>query len=140
MPRFGRTSNARLNTAHPDLQRLFREVVKTFDCRVIFGHRSVAEQQELYAQGRTEPGQIVTNIDGVTRLSMHNHSPSLAVDVVPYPVNWSDTNRMRYFAGWVMCKAQDMGIPLRWGGDWDSDTDLSDQTFIDLPHFELVGE
>jgi len=30
-----------------------------------------------------------------------------------------------------------MGIRLRWGGDWDGDTELDDNKFDDLPHFEL---
>lgn len=31
-----------------------------------------------------------------------------------------------------------MGVKIRWGGDWDLDTDLKDNTFDDLPHFELI--
>ena len=30
------------------------------------------------------------------------------------------------------------GIPLRWGGDRDSDTDLHDQNFMDPVYFELI--
>ena len=33
--------------------------------------------------------------------------------------------------------AQDLDIPIRWGGDWDSDNNLNDQNFMDLVHFEL---
>ena len=31
-----------------------------------------------------------------------------------------------------------MGIDLRWGGDWDRDTEVRDNTFDDLVHFEIV--
>ena len=66
--------------------------------------------------------------------------PSLAVDVVPYPVDWQDRERMTYFAGFVMGIARvKFGISLRWGGDWDLDTDLKDNKFDDLPHFEIKG-
>jgi peptidoglycan L-alanyl-D-glutamate endopeptidase CwlK len=34
--------------------------------------------------------------------------------------------------------AAKMGIKIRWGGDWDRDEELHDQTFFDLPHFELI--
>ena len=36
--------------------------------------------------------------------------------------------------------ASQMGIKIRWGGDWDRDTDLSDNRFNDLPHFELMEQ
>lgn len=138
MPSFGSTSRNRLKDVDERLVRLFQAVVQGFDCTVIYGHRSVTEQQALYAQGRTKPGPIVTNCDGVHKKSMHNYLPSRAVDIVPYPVNWKDTDRMYYFAGYVKRVAEEMGIAIRWGGDWDSDTEVHDQTFMDLPHFELA--
>ncbi len=138
MASFSSTSKARLATCHPDLQTLFEEVVRHFDCTIVQGHRSPAEQQRLYAQGRTEPGPVVTQIDGVTKLSSHNKSPSLAVDAVPYPIDWNDRERMTLFAGVVLGIAFRLGINVRWGGDWDRDTEVNDNSFDDLPHFELV--
>ena len=138
MPSFGQRSLERLATCDPDLQRLFADVVKRFDCSVISGHRTPDEQQELYAQGRTKPGRIITYKDGVNSLSKHNHYPSIAVDVVPYPIEWGNTERMCYFAGWVMQTAHSMGISLKWGGDWNRDTNTADERFVDLPHFELI--
>jgi len=50
---------------------------------------------------------------------------------------------MRYFAGYVkgvatmLYKNGTIKSRIRWGGDWDSDTDLKDNTFNDLPHFEI---
>ena len=67
----------------------------------------------------------------------HNSSPSLAVDCIPYPLDWSDRERMTYFAGFVKGIATMMGYPIRWGGDWDGDTILSDNNFDDLVHFEI---
>ena len=43
------------------------------------------------------------------------------------------------FGGFVKGVASQKGIKIRWGGDWDSDNDLHDQNFIDLPHFELAS-
>lgn len=138
MPRFSEASQARLATCHPDLQWVFNTVIERFDCTIVQGHRSVEEQQELYAQGRTKPGRIVTQIDGITKKSKHNYHPSMAVDVVPYPVDWADRERMIFFAGYVIGVADELGVDLRWGGDWNQNTDLSDNNFDDLPHFEIA--
>lgn len=139
MPAFGNVSKTNLATCDPRLQRLFAEVIKHFDCTVVEGHRPVARQQALYAQGRTKPGAIVTQLDGVNKKGMHNYLPSKAVDVVPFPVNWNDTERMTYFAGFVKGIAAQLGLKVRWGGDWDQDTHVTDEHFRDLPHFEVVG-
>lgn len=128
MPRFGHASRKRLATCHPLLQELFNEVILTFDCKIICGHRSQEEQNEAYRKGASKlrwPD------------SKHNKKPALAVDVVPFPLDWKDTNRMYYFAGFVKAKAEDLGIKVRWGGDWDGDTEVSDEDFRDYPHHEL---
>jgi len=141
MPRFGKSSMSKLRTVHPDLQTLFQVVVKYFDCTVVYGNRTTEEQQALYAQGRTKPGGIVTNCDGVKNKSKHQGGN--AVDAVPYPIDWSDTNRMKYFAGFVIGIARilkDQGIidsEIRSGYDWDGDTEVKDTNFIDLPHFQI---
>ena len=61
-----------------------------------------------------------------------------AVDLHPYRIDWVDTRRYYYLAGAMRALARDLGIKLRWGGDWDSDGSFADQTFNDLPHFELL--
>ena len=128
VPKFGLTSTAALDTAHPDLQRLFREVIKHIDCKVLEGHRDKVAQDAAVAAGKSKTKWPT---------SKHNKSPSHAVDVVPYPIDWSNTARFYHFAGFVKGLAATMGIGIRWGGDWDSDYDFGDQTFDDLPHFEL---
>ncbi|MGG4188043.1 M15 family metallopeptidase [Paenibacillus peoriae] len=93
----------------------------------------MAEQNELYAQGRTKPGPKVTNAKGGT--SYHNFG--VAVDfalLLPdgRSVSWDtklDGNADRK-AGWIQVVdiAKDLGF--EWGGDW--------KTFTDLPHFQMV--
>ena len=128
MPNFGTRSQNNLSEAHPDLQKVFNEVIKHFDCAVIEGHRGQEEQDKAFHSGKSKLKFPE---------SKHNQSPSLAVDVVPWPVDWNDEKRFYYFAGFVKGIAAELGIELRWGGDWDSDTEVDDQTFNDLPHFEL---
>lgn len=128
MPKFGINSNIALETAHPDLQRLFREVIKYVDCSILEGHRDKIAQDAAYAAGKSKKRWPE---------SKHNRQPSLAVDAAPYPVDWKDPKRFCFFAGYVKATADRLGIGIRWGGDWNSDGHISDETFPDLPHFEL---
>jgi peptidoglycan L-alanyl-D-glutamate endopeptidase CwlK len=107
---------------------LFYEVINDFDCIVLEGYRNEEAQNRYFEEGKSKLRYPH---------SKHNKQPSLAVDIAPYPVDWNDRERFYYFAGYVKATAAQMGIPLRWGGDWDSDTFVHDQTFFDLPHFEL---
>lgn len=110
------------------LNVLFNAVLKEFDHTVYEGHRPEVEQDVAFRTGKSKvqwPN------------SKHNSLPSKAVDVAPYPIDFDDTNRMYYFAGFVKAKAIELGIPIRWGGDWDGDTEVNDQTFMDLVHFEI---
>ena len=128
MARFGKRSRNNLNTCDKRLQDLFNEVVKHFDCSVLVGYRGRNEQNTAYESGHSK----VKWPNG-----KHNKKPSFAVDVAPYPIDWEDRERFIYFGGFVKGCAYRMNIPLRWGGDWNSDTQLSDNKFDDLVHFEI---
>lgn len=135
MPTFSDKSKKYLSECHPDLQVIFNEVIKHFDCSVICGHRGAAEQNAAYEQGMSKV-QFPN--------SKHNKVPAMAVDVVPYPVDWNDRERMYFFAGHVIAiakKLKELGwikSDIRWGGDWNQDTDTKKETFKDLPHFEII--
>ena len=128
MPYFGKKSKERLNTCDSNLQKVFNEVIKHVDCSVLEGHREKDRQNKLYEEGKTK----VKYPNG-----RHNRQPSSAVDVTPYPVDWKDRERQTLFAGFVIGVASQMGINLRWGGDWDQDFQVVDNRFDDFPHFEL---
>jgi len=130
MPEFGKTSSARLATCHPDLQRVMREVVKHFDISIVCGYRGQAAQQLAFDASKS---------NATFGESPHNYKPALAVDIVPWPNQYKDPEEMIYLAGQVIATARSMGVELKWGGDWDRDTHLSDNRFDDFPHFELVG-
>ena len=129
MPRFGKKSKQRLETCDKRLQEIFNEVIKTVDCSVLEGHRGKDRQNALYKEGKTK----LTFPKG-----RHNSSPSNAVDVVPYPVDWGDRERFHLFAGCVLGIAKSMGIKLRWGGDWNINWFVDDNKFDDFPHFEVL--
>ncbi len=133
MPRFGKRSEENLSQCHEDIQRLFREVVKYYDCSVICGHRGEKDQNEAYHSGRSKLKFPE---------SKHNSFPSEGVDVVPYfknrpHVRWDDKEKFYEFAGIVQGIAATLGINIRWGGNWDRDDELHDQGFMDLPHYEI---
>ena len=137
MPSFSQRSLQRLETCDERLQKLFKEVVKYYDCSIIEGYRSPERQKELVAQGLSK-----------TLNSRHNRKPSLAVDVIPYPFkssDWHNMKRFYHFQGFVLSTLiqmqrdgrLDASFELRCGLDWDSDLDLDDQSFFDGPHYEL---
>jgi len=128
MPYFGKKSKERLDTCDNNLQKVFNEVIKHVDCSVLEGHREKDRQNKLFEEGKTK----VKYPNG-----RHNRQPSSAVDVTPYPVDWKDRERQTLFAGFVIGVASQMGINLRWGGDWDQDFQVVDNRFDDFPHFEL---
>ena len=139
MPAFSARSKTHLMTCHPALQELFNEIVKTFDCTVICGHRMEEEQTAAYNANPKRSKVEWPN-------SWHNQNPSLAVDVAPYDVinkgiDWDSKEGIRqfyHFGGYVRAKAEEMGISIKWGGDWDGDYQIKDNNFNDLPHFELT--
>ena len=144
MPKFGPESEKQLSTCDTRLQATLRSVVKTYDSKVIEGHRNKEKQDAAFAAGNSKLKFPNGN---------HNSLPSQAADVAPYPIDFGGKLiengtlnkknlyallRFYHFAGFVQGVAEERGDPVRWGGDWDSDRDLSDQKFNDLVHFERI--
>lgn len=129
MPHFSERSLRRLADCHPDLQRLFQEVIKYRDCTISVGFRNKEDQEAAFEAGLSR----VHWPDG-----KHNKFPSEAVDAYAYPVSWVNPERDYYFAGFVMGVAAVMGINLRSGADWDKDGNPRNQSLHDLGHFELI--
>jgi len=142
MYKFSNTSLERLNSCDINIQRVMDLAISRsdIDFGIAQGYRSVKEQQDLYAQGRTVPGDIVTYVDGVNKKSNHNYYPSKAVDIYAWVDGraiW-DSRELCYLAGVIISCAKELGVNLRWGANWDSDgIIITDHDFVDLPHFEL---
>jgi peptidoglycan LD-endopeptidase CwlK len=129
MARFSDRSRSRLATCDPRLKQVFEDVVRNFDCTILEGRRDEARQNRMVDEGKSQ----VRWPNG-----KHNTTPSLAVDVAAYPIAWDDRARQTLFAGYVLATAKAMGVDLRWGGDWNRDTEVRDNSFDDLVHFEIV--
>jgi peptidoglycan L-alanyl-D-glutamate endopeptidase CwlK len=129
MPKFSAKSLGRLESCDPKLQLLFNEVIKGYDCTILCGHRGKDDQDLAVKSGHSK---------AAWPNSKHNSFPSLAVDVAPSPLDWSDTDRFYHFAGYVLATANSLGIKIRWGGNWRGDFKFRDEKFQDMPHVELV--
>jgi peptidoglycan L-alanyl-D-glutamate endopeptidase CwlK len=135
MSSFSEASFTKLQTCHKDLQIIFEEVIKTWDCIIICGNRGEEEQEEAFKKRASKlhyPN------------SKHNSNPSLAADALPYPIDRSNMHRIILFAGKVLGIAQmlyeqgKISYRIRWGGDWNNNGNMNDETFIDGEHFELI--
>ena len=122
-------SQNRLTKVHPRLAKGVTALIEALAAQgltveVVQGLRTFAEQDALFAQGRTKPGQVVTQARG----GQSNHNYGLAVDVCPF-VNgkpqWNDNQ------GFIRIGAEAPKQGLQWGGDW--------KKFIDKPHIQLGG-
>lgn len=141
-------SKLALNTSHPDLVHIFNKVAEIYELSALEGARLDSRQLELF--NMTPPRTKLNGIDKKSKHQVNEAKPlSTAIDVAPYPISFEDKNKARarfyYLAGIVQMATHQLlqeGIithKVRWGGDWDSDGIFDDQSFDDLPHFELVG-
>jgi len=135
--KFSKRSLDNLLGVHPDLCKIMHEAIKEtpIDFTITEGLRTVQRQQELYAQGRTKPGTIVTQVDGLKKKSNHqvkDDGYGYAVDLYPYlsgSVQVNAVKELKIIAAHIIATAMRLGIKMDWGGSWTS--------FKDYPHFEL---
>ena len=126
----------RIALMHPKLREEVRDIYfeissaltgKAF-CRFSYTLRTFAEQDGLYAQGRTTKGNIVTNAKG--GLSYHNYG--LALDIVLIDGKNASWDIKKDYdsdgkADWIEVVNIFKQYGWTWGGDWK---------FLDAPHFE----
>lgn len=118
-----------ISLCHPELQQKAEKLVSA--CKgqgLLIGigecFRTVAEQDALYAKGRTAPGSIVTNAKGISYSS--HHQWGTAFDIYRNDGTGAYNNNDGFFdlVGTIGVK-----IGLEWGGNWTSP--------VDKPHFQL---
>lgn len=141
MPGFtlGAGSRKRLQGVHPDLVRVVERAIEVSrqDFTVLCGVRTLAEQRELYAQGRTKPGRKVTwtlNSRHIPQDDGFGH----AVDLVPFPLDWNNAEAFEAIMVAMMRASRELKIPIRWGKNWDMDDKPGEAGETDSPHFELA--
>lgn len=137
--KLGKQSTQKLQGVHPALVLVVNRAIElsSQDFMVTCGLRTEDEQARLYAQGRTTPGPIVT----WTMQSRHmpdRDGLGRAVDLVPFPVDWKTPSKFDAIAKAMFTASKELGIPIRWGADWDKDGNPREKGESDSPHFELA--
>lgn len=117
----------RLKGVHPKLVTVVLGILQTLPMFVVMGVRTVQQQAALYAQGRTAPGPIVTDKDGIVHKS--NHQPH--ADGLGHAVDLAFTGPLPFDPAhpWDRYGALAEAQGLVWGGRW--------HTLVDRPHIEL---
>jgi peptidoglycan L-alanyl-D-glutamate endopeptidase CwlK len=117
-----RTIATLLPEVRPYARALVRKAAEVgITIKVISGLRTYKEQDELFAQGRTKPGKIVTKARG----GFSNHNFGVAFDIGVFEgtkyIEEAPENREEGTLG--------QALGLEWGGNW--------KTIQDEPHFQL---
>ena len=132
--KLGQRSLDRLKGVNPSLVAVFKRACETmpFDVTVLEGLRTYERQQELLKQG-------------ATKVSVSRHMSGNALDIAPYPIDWNDLERFKVLAHHMFKAAKELGITIRWGGNWSRIDENQPypplapgkKKLIDMPHFEL---
>lgn len=140
--KFGTRSEANLVGVHPDHVRVVRRALalSNVDFAVAEGVRPAERQAKLYAQGRTNPGEIVT----WTRHSKHEiqiDGNGWAVDLVPVnpkkkAIDWGYSGGFAEIKRAMFAAAEELQQGIRWGGDWNRNGIEHEKGETDSPHFE----
>jgi peptidoglycan LD-endopeptidase CwlK len=137
-----KVTKQRIDVLHPSVRKEVEQIIAECDkaltgrakVRISQGLRTFAEQDALYAIGRSLKGRKVTNAKAGQ--SIHNYG--LAVDIVLIidgkDASWDtvkdwDSDRV---ADWMEIVKIFKAHGWNWGGDW--------KTFKDLPHFEKLNK
>ena len=156
---YGATSLQRLGTAHELLQHLMKRVGTHYPNTILEGERSEEQQRKNVEKGVSktmdskhvrspaeavdtapdplewpQTGKLKSRIESVAGQLTDEQETEIMALVGEYV---KDVARYYYFGGFVLGTAEELGIDIRWGGDWDGDRDLDDQSFDDLVHFEV---
>ncbi|WP_373073867.1 hypothetical protein [Sulfurimonas sp.] len=162
---YGTRSKEVLATCHPDIRMVFNEAIKVIDISCYEGMRLLKTQQKYFAEGKSKLDGIIKKSNHQGKevepeiyeddkdLGTYSYNQagepiiSFAVDAAPYPISFSNAAKKRarfyYMAGIIVAigdklyEEKKISHKIRWGGDWDFDNNFEDQSFDDLPHFEL---
>lgn len=132
MRKWSSSSSRKLSTCEPYVQWLMTVIRdEVADISILEGYRGAYRQNKAFREGTSK----LQYPHG-----KHNRKPSQAVDFQPYPVPerteklWAS---LAYIAGRAIEIGRQAGLVVRWGGDWNSNGNLTDQSFDDLYHLEI---
>ena len=133
------------------LQRVVKRAIQLSkqDFMVLEGIRTREQCMINYGKGRTVAQCVAKGVPAkyaqpkVAKVTWLNnpfaskHVTGKAVDLVPYPVDWNDLKKFDLIAQAMLQAAKELGVPVRWGADWDNDGKPRERGESDSPHFEI---
>lgn len=147
--KLGSTSLKRLSTCHEDIQAVIELAItrSPVDFGIAQGSRTIQEQQQYFDEGKSK----INPKSYMTKEKLFAHAKHLvdneirtkadAVDIYAFvngKASWQSSSLI-LIAGVILSCAHELGVKLRWGGNWDQDGEIvTDQTFQDFPHFERL--
>jgi hypothetical protein len=154
MKKFSQRSMIQIDTMESDLSKVFIEALKwsDIDFGITQGSRTVSQQQKYFDDGKSKINPKKYTPEKLIEVAKHivnNVKPlSRAGDIYIYvPLKKSlayDIKHLCFVGGVITSTANRMfdngeiEIKIRWGGNWDKDGEIiTDQSFQDLPHFEI---
>lgn len=138
--KFSPKSLEKLKGVHPNLVMVVNLALKKChtDFTIFEGVRTLERQKQLFSHRVTTTlnSKHIPQSDGL----------GYAVDLYPYPINMDKVNhnnpqeiaRFGLIAQAMIDASNELGIKIKWGGDWDMDGQTLDHIFFDAPHYELV--
>ncbi|KYM51381.1 endolysin [Fusobacterium necrophorum subsp. funduliforme] len=137
--RFSQNSLDKMSRVHPKLVDFMKELIQIshFDFKITSGMRTAKEQANLYQQGRSKPGLVVTNADGYKYCSNHQEKVDgygYAVDVciLKYTSKGDvDWNLKYYKELYEIAKKNGLleKYGIEWAGNW--------KNFKEGAHYQL---
>lgn len=104
---------------------------------VVEGLRTKARQMQLYAQGRTTAGKVVT------WTLNSKHIDGLAVDLAPInkdgSIDWNNLVKFDRINQAMQQAAKELGVKIRWGADWNQNGKHREKGESDSPHWEKAN-
>lgn len=145
MPAFSNKSKMMLEECHPDLQKVLNEAIKYIDFTIVEGARTEEQQLKYYMTGKSK---TMNSKHLPEYIKEYKKEYSRAVDIIPYftttPHNdWNDREEFCILAGYILGIAKmlksrgEIKSEIRWGGKWSQER-IKENTFVDMPHFEIV--
>lgn len=125
MAEFGEASRKQLSSCVWPLQQLMERVVLVRDISIVCGIRSEEDQNKAVAEGTSMLSYPNSKHNVIAAGAL-----SKAVDIVPWPEQYTDDLTMVHVAGIVLGIASQLMISVHWGGNW--------KKFKDIWHFEMI--
>ena len=131
----------RIGKLHPAVRSEVEKIINECDriltgrakVRITQGLRTSAEQDSLYAQGRTTPGKKVTNAKGGQSVHNYGFAVDICLIIDGKAASWETTKDWDNdgIADWQEVVKVFARHGWNWGGNWN--------TFKDMPHFDKIG-